>query len=277
MNSHHRSFFLASALALALATGSVGVMAETADQAITNARLETQIWTTYALSPYLRAHDLKVTVEGGKAILTGHVAEDVSKDLAREIAIGVKGVTEVDNRIVVDADHKPAKQDSERTFGDAVDDTSITTAVKAKLMWSKNTDGMAAHVETRNGRVTLTGTAQTAEDRELAGRLAANTRNVLSVNNQLTLDPSQDGVVQSGKAAATDAGEDISDSWITTKVKSTLLFSSNVSGSDISVSTDKGVVTLSGKVGSGTEQALAIELAQNVRGVKRVQSRELTF
>lgn len=28
-------------------------------------------------------------------------------------------------------------------------------AVKAKLMWSKNADGMSTHVETRYGRVTL--------------------------------------------------------------------------------------------------------------------------
>ena len=34
---------------------------------------------------------------------------------------------------------------------------------------------------------------------------------------------------------------------------------------------------LSGKVDSGAERALAIELAQNVRGVKSVQSKALTL
>lgn len=53
------------------------------------------------------------------------------------------------------------------------------------------------------------------------------------------------------------------------------MYSSNVSGSDISVNTDKGVVTLIGKVDSGVEQALAIELAQNIRGVKSVSSEQL--
>ena len=66
------------------------------------------------------------------------------------------------------------------------------------------------------------------------------------------------------------------DGWITTKVKSTFMCSSNVDGSDISVSTDKGIVTLSGKVDSGAERALAIELAQNVRGVNSVNSKALT-
>ncbi|MCY1521575.1 BON domain protein [compost metagenome] len=144
-------------------------------------------------------------------------------------------------------------------------------------MWSKNADGMSTNVDTRYGRVTLRGTAQSPEERDLAGRLANNTRGVVSVDNQLQIDPTQVGAMQSGKRAADEAGEDISDSWITTKVKSTLLYSSNVSGSAINVSTAQGVVSLSGRVSNGREHALAIELAQNVRGVKSVQSRELTF
>ena len=42
------------------------------------------------------------------------------------------------------------------------------------------------------------------------------------------------------------------------------------------MSTDKGIVTLSGKVDSGAERALAIELAQNVRGVNSVNAKALT-
>ncbi|MNP74051.1 Osmotically-inducible protein Y precursor [compost metagenome] len=73
------------------------------------------------------------------------------------------------------------------------------------------------------------------------------------------------------------ARDDVADSWITTKVKSTLMYSSNVSGSAISVSTNGGIVTLSGLVASGVERDLAIELAQNVRGVKSVRSSELRY
>ncbi|MEO3877626.1 BON domain-containing protein [Rheinheimera fenheensis] len=60
-------------------------------------------------------------------------------------------------------------------------------------------------------------------------------------------------------------------------MKSTFMYSSNVSGADISVNTEKGIVTLSGKLDSGAEQALAIELAQNIRGVKSVTSKQLIF
>ncbi len=56
-----------------------------------------------------------------------------------------------------------------------------------------------------------------------------------------------------------------------------MLYSSNVKGSDVEVSTKGGVVTLSGKLGSGAERALAIELADNVRGVKSVNAETLTY
>jgi hyperosmotically inducible periplasmic protein len=78
------------------------------------------------------------------------------------------------------------------------------------------------------------------------------------------------------KTATQDASQAISDSWITTKVKSTFFYSRNVSGSDIEVITLNGVVTLRGHVDSGAERALAIELAQNLRGVKSVNAKDLS-
>jgi osmotically-inducible protein OsmY len=97
-----------------------------------------------------------------------------------------------------------------------------------------------------------------------------NTHGVHAVNNQL--------VVETGKpVAATTEGTKMEDGWITTKVKSTYMYSSNVDGSDIAVSTNGGVVTLTGKIDNGAERALAIELARNVRGVKSVDSSALTL
>ena len=50
------------------------------------------------------------------------------------------------------------------------------------------------------------------------------------------------------------------------------MYSSNVDSSEIAVKTSDGVVTLSGKVDSGTQRSLAIELAKNIRGVQSVES-----
>lgn len=277
MHTQRPSLLLASALVLAIATASGMASAQSLSQDITEARQETQIWTAYAISPYLRASDLKVSVDNGKATLSGRVSEEANKELAHEIALGVSGIESVVNDIVVDADFTPSKPSGERSFGDSVDDASTTAAIKSKLLWSRHAEGMDTKVVTRDGRVTLSGTVASREAREHAGSLAMSTNGVTAVDNQLKVQADDPGMVASGKQIAKDAGDGIADSWITAKVKSTLLYSRNVSGSAIDVSTENGIVTLSGKVHDGAERALAVQLAENVRGVKGVQAKALTF
>jgi hyperosmotically inducible periplasmic protein len=264
MLNSKKLFNVLPAIALALA-GASGFVYADSPQDIIDARQEAQIWTTYELSPYLRANDLKVSVHNGKAVLSGKVDEDVNKDLAKQIALGVAGIKEVDNQISVNSDYVP--KTTANNYGQVIDDVTVTAAVKSRLAWSKYIDGQTVNVETKAGRVTITGMIANSEAKESAGRLAMGTRGVISVSNQLMIN---------NKSATRDTSQKISDSWITTKVKSTFLYSRNVSGSDIEVKTLDGVVTLKGKVDSGAERALAIELVQNLRGVKSVSATELT-
>jgi len=277
MPTHFFKPILTSSFALMLFAISGTVASGAMSQEVLDARQESQIWTTYALSPYLRANDLNVSVQNGKATLKGTVEEDTNKELAQEIALGVEGIKEVDNQIVVRSDYIPPKQTTSRGYGEVIDDATISAAIKSKLLWSKYTDGLTTNVATKSGRVTLVGTADSAAAKEMAGSLARNTRGVLSVENMLVIDGRKPNVVNSAKSSVDKAGQDISDSWITTKVKYTFLYSNNVSGSDIAVSTKDGVVTLTGKMVSGAERALAIELTQNVRGFKSVEAKDLTL
>lgn len=272
-----RKLALASAIALtSIGVISSGVMADDMSQDIREARQESQIWTTYALSPYLRVHDISVEVNGTKAVLTGKVDGEVNKDLAKQLALGVNGIEEVDNQIVVVTDYVAPKGSADRSYGDIVDDASITAAVKSKLLWSKHAQGLSANVTTSYGKVTLRGTANSAAARELAGVLALNTHSVVSVDNQLVVDETKSTLTETLQVKSDAAGQDISDAWITTKVKSTLMYSSNVNGSLVAVTTTNGVVTLAGKLNSGAEQVLAIELASNVSGVRQVESAALS-
>ena len=275
MNTHFRTSLIASAIALSAAGAGSTALAGTVSQEVTDARQETQIWTTYALNPYLRAHDLKVSVHDGKATLTGEVDEGVGKELAEQIALGVNGVRNVDNNIVIKPDYVPPARSSERGYGQSIDDASITAAVKSKLLWSSHTDGLSINVDTQWGKVTLVGTAESAAAKELATRLVLNTRGVTSVDNQLAIKSPPPNVADKAKGSAQEAGTKVADSWITSKVKSTYAYSTNVDGSDIAVSTTGGIVTLSGDVDSGAERELAIELAKNVRGVRSVNSKDL--
>lgn len=276
MYTQYRKLLLASGIALAITAMSGAVAQDTTSPEITDARLDARISTTYALSPHLRAKDLEVVVQDGKATLTGTVGEDIEKVLAEQIALSVDGVEEVDNRIVVEDDYVAPERSEERSYGEVIEDATITAAVKSKLMWSRHADGLATSVDTQSGQVTLQGTATSEEAKALAERLAMNTRGVVSVDNQLKVADTEPSAVDTAKDTAEDAGEFITDSWITTKVKSSFLWSSNVPGSDISVTTTDGVVTLSGKVHSETERDQAIELAQSLRGVKSVDAEELT-
>ena len=82
MNSVSKKVLISASIAIALLASSSAALSDTVSDDLIEARQETQIWTTYALSPYLRASDLKVSVEDGRATLKGEVAEEVNRDLA---------------------------------------------------------------------------------------------------------------------------------------------------------------------------------------------------
>ena len=66
------------------------------------------------------------------------------------------------------------------------------------------------------------------------------------------------------------------DAWITTKVKSEFGTKKGIKGSDISVETNDGVVTLTGTVATNVEKTKAKRVASKVKGVKSVNDTGLT-
>lgn len=77
----------------------------------------------------------------------------------------------------------------QESAGAYVDDTAITTAVKAKFVEDKTVDASAIKVETLNGTVQLSGFAKSNAERQQAEYLARNTKGVRSVKNDLTVRP----------------------------------------------------------------------------------------
>jgi len=72
-----------------------------------------------------------------------------------------------------------------RSAGEFVDDSTITTKVKAKLIKDSVLQGFSIDVDTFQGEVTLTGAVNVPDQRERAGRIARETRGVKKVNNLL--------------------------------------------------------------------------------------------
>ncbi len=265
-------------LALATATaGLIGLAPFAAHAAqsdtsreLSEARQEGSIWTAFALNRHLNPFTIDVDVENGSAKLTGKVETDVERDLAEQIALGIDGVKEVDNQLTLDPAFE-AKASSEPSLSQRFDDATLAATVKSKLLWNSNTEGLDIKVSAANGTVSLTGSAQSAAAKELAGRLAANTDGVREVNNLLSVS-ALDSTAAKVQNAADDTAAAISDAWITSKVKSSFIYSRNLDGLNISVDTQKGMVSLSGSVLSNAEKQLAIETARNIRGVRGVDA-----
>src|SRR5277367_5100162 len=117
-------------------------------------------------------------------------------------------------------------------------------------------------VDSKDGVVTLTGTVADASHKSMAENTVASLPGVMSVDDQLKI---------SGEQPA-----EHSDAWITTKVKTALLFHRNVSATGTTVYTKDGVVTLQGEASSAAQKELTTEYAKDIDYVKSVKS-EMTI
>ena len=149
--------------------------------------------------------------------------------------------------------------DKQVSAGTHLDDAVITTKVKSTLLADSVGRGGDTSVETRKGDVLLSGfvDSQAQADREV--QLAKGVEGVQSVQNKL--------MIKDGKSTA---GNVLDDSVVTVKVKSALLADDQTRGTEFAVSSNKGVVQLSGYVDSADEQARATSVARNVEGVQSV-------
>jgi len=73
--------------------------------------------------------------------------------------------------------------------GAHVDDASITSTVKARLVEDKAVDAAAITVETSNGTVVLSGVARSSLEKSTAESIAMKVRGVKAVQNNVALRP----------------------------------------------------------------------------------------
>jgi len=83
----------------------------------------------------------------------------------------------------------PAGDTGSSKIGDKVSDAVITTTVKAEIAKDSSLSAMRINVDTDSGRVVLRGTAPNAQARDHATALASSVKGVVSVDNQLTIEP----------------------------------------------------------------------------------------
>ena len=273
----------AAAISLLVLCAAAMSFSEAADESAANDEInirQSDIWleatlvTTYVLNEHLNPLDIDVDLDQGVATITGTVDSEVEKDLAAELAAGIEGIKQVKNELNV----QPAdasKTADEYGFRERVADANVTARVKSRLLWNAETQGMQINVDTRDGLVSLKGRVTSGAEADLAEQIARNTSGVRDVISQLEVDPDDENLQQQVKQSAIILGQDINDAWITTKVKTFLLYTKGVDGASVSVVTHDQVVRLTGTLESQDAIARAIRTARGIVGVKDVRS-ELT-
>jgi hyperosmotically inducible periplasmic protein len=77
----------------------------------------------------------------------------------------------------------------QETVGAYVDDTAITSSIKARFVNNKQVDASSISVETLNGTVQLSGFAKNETEKATAESIARNVKGVKAVKNQITVRP----------------------------------------------------------------------------------------
>jgi len=217
-------------------------------------RIESSVRQTYIFKVYLKDDDIKIKSTDGVVKLTGVVADDLNRSLARETVAGLPDVKGVDNRLEVKGAAPTANSDA-----------WLHDKVKSTLKFHRRVNGDTTAVEVRDGVVTLRGDADNQAQKELTTEYAKDVEGVKDVQNEMT-------VARNPKKMNT-VKEDIDDASITAQVKLTLLYHRSTSAISTSVTTKKGMVTLYGKAKNAAALKLATELANDVKGVKDVKNR----
>jgi len=136
-------------------------------------------------------------------------------------------------------------------------DSRIESSAKESYVFKTYLKGDAIKVQSKDNAVTLTGTVSGESHKSLAQETVAGLPGVKSVDNRLEV---------KGESTVKN-----SNAWLTTKVKTTLLFHRSVS-TMTEVNTKDGIVTLRGDADNQAQKDLTTEYAKDVEGVKDVNN-----
>jgi hyperosmotically inducible protein len=190
-----------------------------------------------------------------------------------------------------------------------VDDGALKTRIESRIKSSATLKDTDVDVAVDNGVVTLTGTVH-SEAQSLRAASLAKVSGVTNVENKLKVDSataraidkagdktdkaadkSEGAMHKAGdktekaaekvgtagkkvgvktKDAAEDVGGNVTDGWITTKLKADFVNEDLLKGSSINADTNNHIVTLKGTVASEAGRDRAVQIAKTTKGVSRV-------
>jgi len=239
-------------LTLAVAVVAIVASTLTVRASETDSRIESAFQKSYVYKTYLHDEHVKINSKDGVVTLTGSVANESHKPMAQDTAEALPGVKSVDNRIEVAGDRPAANSD-----------TWISMKVKTALLYRRNVSGTQTEVFVKDGIVTLKGEAANQAQKDLATEYAKDIDGVINVKNELT-------IAEKSAHTRPTVGERIDDASITAQVKGALLSHRSTSALKTKVTTNDGVVTISGNAKNAAEKALVTKSVTDIVGVRSV-------
>ena len=215
----------------------------------TDRKIEEAAKASYNYRTVLEDH-VKVKVSDGIVTLSGTVQDRDDRDLAADTVENLPGVVSVNNQIKIEATY-PEHSDAWMAF-----------KIRGRLLVKANVSATNTKVEVNDGNVVLTGTADNIAQKDLTAIYAKDIDGVKTVQNDITVKDMPGETI----------GETIDDASITSQVKYALLSHKATSALKTKVTTNDGVVVITGEANSYAEKSLVTKLASDVRGTKTVNN-----
>ena len=239
---------------------SMPALANTWEGETKDAWLDGKVETALMLNTKINNFDINTDVKNGVAILSGEVDSKAEKDLARQLAANVSGVSEVRDEITVSTPQDAGWKGSAK-------DAWIDGRVETALMFDTEVNNFKIDTEVENGVVMLTGEVGSEVKKDLAGRIAANVDGVKSVTNQLQVKDGYEGEENEG----TSFLRKMKDIAVTSGLNIEFAAHGEIEATTIDVDTNNGVVVLTGDVRSEAAKSLAVEIAKGYDDVVSVE------
>ncbi|HEY6213434.1 MAG TPA: BON domain-containing protein [Vicinamibacterales bacterium] len=174
-------------------------------------------------------------------------------------------------------------------------DKAIEDRIEKRVARDSSLKNFSIKIDVEQGVATLKGTVATEADRGKVAEIATRS-GATRVDNQLVADmdaaskpkgtagkieqKTSDAAAKTKEAGSKaidktkEAGEKTAeiatDTWITSRIKTKMVGEDALKNSDVHVSTDDHVVTLTGYVASAAGRARAVEIAKSIEGVRSV-------
>jgi len=156
------------------AAPSITVGTEIDDSVVT-----TRVKTALLDNIDIKGFDIQVETRKGEVMLSGFVSNQAQIDQAVTVAKGIEGVKSINNKLSV--------KEGLATVGNQIDDSVITTEVKAALLSEPAIKSLDITVATHKGEVQLSGFVNNQGQIDRALEITHGVKGVTLVGNQMSI------------------------------------------------------------------------------------------